>query len=93
MTLSSDWRAAVRVAAGAAVTVAVWCGLLPQVLALRPVARHVGLMEDRGVDPAAMYYTELERLPLCPAWVEDHVVLWPWQREITGATLAAEPRE
>lgn len=93
MTRCSDWRAAVRVAAGVAVTIAVWCVLLPQVLALRPVARHVGLMEDRGVDPAAMYYTELERLPLCPAWVEDHVVLWPWQAASAGTTLGRAPRE
>jgi hypothetical protein len=24
-----------------------------------------------------MYYTELERLPLRPAWVDDVLVLWP----------------
>lgn len=66
---------------------AVWCGLLPRVLSLEPVARHVGLMEDRDVDPAAMYYTELERLPLPPRWVADRVVLWPWQAAPDGATL------
>lgn len=34
-------------------------------------------MEERGVDPSAMYYTELERLPLRPAWVDDVLILWP----------------
>jgi hypothetical protein len=77
MTVSPGRRAAVRLALGAVVTAAVWCGLLPRLLALGPVARHVRLMESRGVDPAAMYYTELERLPLRPAWIEDHLVLWP----------------
>jgi hypothetical protein len=34
-------------------------------------------MEDGNVNPAAMVYTELERLPLRPDWVEDHLVIWP----------------
>ena len=55
----------------------VWCGLLPRLLEFGPVARHVRLMEARGVDPAAMYYTELERLPLRPAWIDDVLTLWP----------------
>ena len=55
----------------------VWGIVLPRLLAVGPVARHVRLMEDRGVDPAAMYYTELERLPLRPTWIEDRVALWP----------------
>jgi len=55
----------------------VWCGLLPRLLEWPPVARHVALMEERRVDPSAMYYTELERLPLRPAWVDDVLVLWP----------------
>ena len=41
------------------------------------MARHVALMEARRVDPSAMYYTELERLPLRPAWVDDVLILWP----------------
>ena len=78
MSATRDRRAGVvRLAAGALVAAAVWCGLLPRLLDLGPVARHVARMEERGVDPAAMYYTELERLPLRPAWVERHVVLWP----------------
>ncbi len=77
MNASDRRRAAIRLALGVAVTGAVWCGLLPRLLGLGPIARHVRLMESRGVDPAAMYYTELERLPLRPAWVEDHLVLWP----------------
>lgn len=70
-------RAAIRLSAGATITVAVWCGLLPRILEMVPVQEHVALMEARGVDPSAMYYTELERLPLRPAWVDDVIVLWP----------------
>ncbi|MFM8378298.1 MAG: hypothetical protein ACKOB1_03120 [Planctomycetia bacterium] len=77
MMLSREYRAAVRVVTGAVIAIAVWCGLLPRLLSVAPVARHVRLMEERGVDPAAMYYTELERLPLPPPWVEDRVILWP----------------
>jgi hypothetical protein len=68
---------AARLAAAATLMALVWCGLLPWVLELGPVARHVALMEARRVDPSAMYYTELERLPLRPAWVDDVLVLWP----------------
>jgi len=66
-----------RLLVGAAALAVVWGGLLPRLLAVGPIARHVRLMEARGVDPAAMYYTELERLPLRPPWIEDRVVLWP----------------
>jgi len=71
------WPPACRLAAGAGLTALVWCGLLPWLLALGPVARHVAFLESRGVDPAAMYYTELERAPLRPAWVDELLVLWP----------------
>jgi hypothetical protein len=70
-------RPAVHLALGVVVTIAVWCGVLPRLLEWPPVAHHVALMEERHVDPAAMYYTELERLPLRPAWVEQALILWP----------------
>jgi hypothetical protein len=77
MTEPDRRRAAIRLVAGGLVVAAVWCGLLPRLLEFGPVARHVRLMEARGVDPAAMYYTELERLPLRPAWIDDVLTLWP----------------
>ena len=69
--------AAARLLAGSVLVALVWCGLLPRLLTLGPVHRHVALMEERGVDPSAMYYTELERLPLRPAWVDDVLILGP----------------
>jgi hypothetical protein len=66
-----------RLACGMAVVAVVWLGLLPRLIRLQPMAGHVERMEARGVNPAAMYYTELERLPLRPAWIEQRVVLWP----------------
>lgn len=77
MSRPSSWPAAVRLVGGGLIVAVVWCGVLPQLLRLEPVARHVALMEARGVDPSAMYYTELERLPLRPAWVDEVLVLWP----------------
>lgn len=70
-------RVALRLVIHGGVVVAIWCGLLPRLLAWPPVARHVTLMEARRVDPSAMYYTELDRLPLRPAWVDGVIILWP----------------
>jgi hypothetical protein len=69
--------AVIRLAVGTVGCGVIWCGLLPRLLELGPVARHVALMEERQVDPAAMYSTELERLPLRPTWVDAVLVLWP----------------
>jgi hypothetical protein len=63
--------------AGLAAIGFVWCGLLPRLLRCGPVERHVDLMERRDVNPAAMYYTELDRLPLRPAWIGQRLSLWP----------------
>jgi hypothetical protein len=69
--------AGARLLGGVALMAAVWCLLLPRLLALEPIRRHVQLMEARGVDPSAMYYTELERLPLQPDWIAGRIHLWP----------------
>jgi hypothetical protein len=66
-----------RLAMAAGGLAVIWLVVLPWLLACGPVARHVARMEDRQVNPAAMYYTELERLPLRPDWVERRIVLWP----------------
>lgn len=69
--------ATARLVAGIVVIAVIWGVILPRMLAWEPVARHVALMEERRVDPSAMYYTELERLPLRPEWVDRVLVLWP----------------
>ena len=66
-----------RLSAAPLVIAVIWCVILPRMLDWGPVARHVSLMEERWVDPSAMYYTELERLPLRPEWVDRVLVLWP----------------
>ena len=66
-----------RLVLGSAAVAAIWGGLLPALLRCPAIARHVARMEERGVNPAAMYYTELDRLPLRPAWVDRHLTLWP----------------
>jgi hypothetical protein len=68
---------AVRLAVGVAAVVAIWGGLLPALLRSPAVMQHVTRMEERGVNPAAMYYTELDRLPARPAWLARHLTLWP----------------
>jgi hypothetical protein len=66
-----------RLMVGLAAVAVIWGGMLPAILRCRGVARHVATMEERGVNPAAMYYTELDRLPVRPAWLERCVTLWP----------------
>ena len=66
-----------RIFVGIAAVAVIWGGLLPALLRCPAIARHVARMEERGVNPAAMYYTELDRLPLRPDWVEGRLTLWP----------------
>lgn len=64
-------------AAAAAGLALVWLVLLPWVAGRPAVARHLRAMDEGEVNPAAMVYTDLDRLPLRPDWVERHLVLWP----------------
>jgi hypothetical protein len=66
-----------RLAACAGIVAVAWLVVLPWVGRQPPFERHVRVMEEAEVNPAAMVYTELERLPLRPGWVEDQLVLWP----------------
>jgi hypothetical protein len=66
-----------RLAACAGIVAVAWLVVLPWVGRQPPFERHVRVMEEAEVNPAAMVYTELERLPLRPSWVEDQLVLWP----------------
>ncbi len=66
-----------RLAFATAILAVVWLVVLPSIGRYPAVERHVRLMESRDVNPSAMVYTELEHLPLRPAWIERHLVLWP----------------
>ncbi|RLS76790.1 MAG: hypothetical protein DWI03_08210 [Planctomycetota bacterium] len=66
-----------RLAALGAAAALLWCGVFPRLLQCPALARHIELMDRREVNPAAMYYTELEHLPLRPPWLERRVRLWP----------------
>lgn len=55
----------------------IWLFILPQVQNLSFIARHIDFMKQREVNPAAMYYTELEKLPLRTPAIEQSLVLWP----------------
>lgn len=66
-----------RLAIAVSLLAAVWLVVLPAIGRHPAIDRHVRLMEARDVNPSAMVYTELERLPLRSAWIERHLVLWP----------------
>lgn len=55
----------------------VWLIVLPKLSSLDEVSRHVELMEKRNVHAGAMYYTDLDQLPLRPHWIENEIHLWP----------------
>ena len=66
-----------RLAACASIVAVAWLVVLPWVGRHPSIEQHVRTMEAGEVNPAAMVYTELERLPLRPRWAEDQLVLWP----------------
>jgi hypothetical protein len=49
----------VLLAAGGCAVVAVWCGLLPWIAAWPHVAGRLAELDAQGIDPSAMYYSEL----------------------------------
>ena len=65
-----------RLAVATAILLVVWLVILPWVGRRPAIDRHVWAMEKGGINPAAMFYTELERLPLRPPWIEQQLVLW-----------------
>jgi hypothetical protein len=67
----------VRLAACVGIVAVTWLVVLPWVGRHPSIERHVRAMEAAEVNPSAMVYTELERLPLRPGWTENQLVLWP----------------
>lgn len=61
---------------------AIWLGVLPHVATIKPVAEHIADNERRGIDPSAMFYTELEIAPAIAHKAER-------RRATDGLTLAA----
>lgn len=73
---STSGSGTLGLACAAACIAVTWLVVLPWVAGRPAVARHFRAMEEGEVNPAAMFYTELERLPTRPEWVERHLVLW-----------------
>ena len=42
--------------------ICVWCILLPWVAAQPTMKQHLQFLDDRGIDPSAMFYTELDAM-------------------------------
>lgn len=40
----------------------VWCVLLPRLAKVNVVEDRLKFLDDRGIDPSAMYYTELDAM-------------------------------
>lgn len=62
-----------RLAVGVAVIAVVWLVVLPAIGRLEPVRRKIEAEQARGIDPSAMFYTELEAMrPVQQAMDEVH---------------------
>jgi len=40
----------------------VWCVILPRLATVSAVEERLKFLDDRGIDPSAMYYTELDAM-------------------------------
>ncbi len=40
----------------------IWCGVLPWVAAQPKMKQHLTFLDERGIDPSAMFYTELDAM-------------------------------
>ena len=49
----------IRLLLSGVVIAIVWCVVLPQMAGLPPVREYMDWLDERGIDPSAMYYTEL----------------------------------
>jgi hypothetical protein len=49
-----------RLAVGLTAILVIWLAVLPRIADQPPVRRHIEFLEQRQIDPSAMFYTELE---------------------------------
>lgn len=67
-----------------AVIAVVWLGVLPRLDGLPVVRRRIQLLEQRRIDPAACFYTELEGISeieekMAAARAARPDAFWPWR--------------
>lgn len=47
---------------GLVVIVIVWCGVLPWIAVQPAMVRQLEFLDEKGIDPSAMFYTELDAM-------------------------------
>jgi hypothetical protein len=55
-------RRCLRFVLGSALIITVWCGVLPWIAAQPRMTQRLEFLDDRGIDPSAMFYTELDAM-------------------------------
>lgn len=87
----SDWT---RLAAGLLAIVVVWIAALPRLADQPPVRRHIEFLQQRQIDPSAMFYTELEPMGEVRTRVErirhDHPAQF-WQPQLSQDRSGVRP--
>jgi len=84
--MTKNPRGVVRLTAVSLLLGFLWCFVLPHIATKPSVRSHLEWLEQRGIDPSAMYYTELEamepilhRLERRQPVEESHVSAFPVQ--------------
>ena len=63
VTSMPEWLGAwTNLAAWCLVLSVIWLGLLPRLMDLPPLRREIETLEEQGIDPSAMFYTELDTM-------------------------------
>ncbi len=57
---SRPWHRWARLLAALIAAGIIWCGVLPSVATQPRVQQHLTFLDERGIDPSAMFYTELD---------------------------------
>ncbi|QDS97278.1 hypothetical protein [Adhaeretor mobilis] len=70
--MSKNAAGVVRLAAASLVLGLIWCVALPQFAATPRMHARIEWLEERGIDPSAMYYTELEAMRPILRRLEGH---------------------
>lgn len=60
--MKSQGQSLIQLLLAVLVITAVWCVLLPRVSTIPVVQQRLHFLDERGIDPSAMYYTELEAM-------------------------------
>ncbi len=70
--MASKIKSRIRFCLAAVCVGLIWCVFLPWVAEFKVVEERLKFLDDRGIDPSAMYYTELDAMDAILDRIEGH---------------------